>query len=402
MAVICLGVPGATSAGEATVDIGIPAVCSANGNNLAATKNGDEVLEGDLKDANGEEPAGEMQPSAGAMETALEERRPLVYLTREDRREAGIKHAIFPWLTLAGLLESEWSSERLRPVEDGRRTRDRELANSVQIAAEVTPSEWSKLELIYEYEDDDDHNRHILDEAVLSVEHGDFEWEAGRLYAPFGEYFSHFIEGPVLEFAETRATGMNLSYSPSEALDLKAYAYDGKASEASGGEVDWGIALEVSPFEMGTLGLSYISDLGDAEDPVADPEDLEGSGRVDGLSGYAVFGFGDFEFNAEFVAALNAFDALDPEADRPFAWNAEIAYYPSDRYEIAFRIEGSREIADAPQSRAGLGAAVWLWGRAALRIEYLRGTFRPGLAKDDLEQELDSIELIASQLNIEF
>lgn len=397
-------------------EAGVPDVCFGNGGDLKADDpsdedsrltgagNNEDSAERDQEEDDEQEPSKDTKGPTTTVDKAAEERRPLVYLTREDRREAGIKHEIFPWLTVAGLLESEWSNERLKPVEDGVQTRDRELGNAVQVAAEITPTDWSKLELIYEYEDDDEHNRHILDEAVLSVEYGDVEWEAGRIYVPFGEYFSHFVEGPILEVGETRAPGMNVSYAPNEGLDLKLYAYRGKVDSdgAGGDEIDWGFAIEASPVDFGTLGLSYISDIADAQDPVIEPEELISANKVDGLSGYAVFGFGDFEVNIEFIAALDAFTDLEGDRNRPLAWNAEIAYYPSDRYELAFRMEGTDEIADAPRYRTGVSGAWWIRRQVVLRLEYLYGSFKSGLAEDDLEQELNSVRLVAAQLSVEF
>lgn len=345
-------------------------------------------------------PNGEPEvPGNGQVER---ERRPLVYLTREDRREAGVRHEILPWLTVAGLLESEFTRERLAPVEGGPRSRDRELANALQFAAEIKPSDWSKIELIYEYEDDDDHNRHVLDEAVLSLESGDFEWEAGRLYVPFGEYFSQFVEGPVLEFGETRAAGMNLSWSPEEVLDLKVYAYEGRKRPGTGNEVQWGFAAEVSPTPSGTLGFSYISNITDAQDSVVDIEDLVGNRDVGGISGYAVFGLGPFEVNAEFVTALDHLQGPEPDRDRPLAWNTELAWFPGERYQLSFRLEGTREIADEPRHRVGIGGAWWVAEGAVLRLEYLYGKYKPGLAEDDLERDLDHLDLLAAQLSVEF
>jgi hypothetical protein len=119
-----------------------------------------------------------------------------------------------------------------------------------------------KGETIYEY--DDKSNRHTLDEAIAAFEGGDFELELGKLFVPFGVYFSHFVSGPLLEFGETRGRGATLSYRPDDRLDLAAFVYKGRASktESNGRDWDWGFAVEGSPFEFGSFGVSYLSESG--------------------------------------------------------------------------------------------------------------------------------------------
>jgi hypothetical protein len=115
-------------------------------------------------------------------------------------------------------------------------------------------------ELIYEYDDDDESNKQTIDEAILAFEGGDFELELGKLFVPFGEYFSHFVSGPLLEFGETRTHdwGGTLSYGPHERLDLAAFVYEARTRKAgsNAGYWDWGFAVEASPFESSTLALA--------------------------------------------------------------------------------------------------------------------------------------------------
>ncbi len=80
---------------------------------------------------------------------------------------------------------------------------------------------------------------------------------------PFGVYYSHFVSGPILGFGETQTDGMTLSYGPDDRLDVLAFVYQGRAdkSGSDGDSLDWGFALEGSPNEIGSFGISSLSDL---------------------------------------------------------------------------------------------------------------------------------------------
>lgn len=124
--------------------------------------------------------------------------------------------------------------------------------------------------------------------------------------------------------------------------------------------------------------------------------------RVAGLSAYAVVGFDRFEVTAEFVGALSSFRELDPDRDKPRAWNVELAFYPGRNVELALRLEGSDELEGAPRYQGGVAVA-WRFTRtASLTLEYLQGTFKQGLAEDSRERELDRVHQVGGQISIEF
>ena len=71
--------------------------------------------------------------------------------------------------------------------------------------------------------------------------------EAGQLYIPFGEFYSYFVTGPILEFGATRGYALVADYELSDAIDVFAYGLNSKAgkSGASGGKVDRGADLNM-------------------------------------------------------------------------------------------------------------------------------------------------------------
>jgi len=325
-----------------------------------------------------------------------------IYRTPEERREAGLKYKVTDWLTVSGLVELEYIFQRFSLSDSSRHTHDDDFSKSLQLGAEITPTSWLTGELIYEY-DDEGSGSHTLDEATASFEAGDFELVAGKQYVPFGVYLSHFVSGPILEFGETRDKGVTLAYGPDDRLDFSAFAYRGRAEKqgSNGGEWGWGLATEVSPVEWGTFGASYISDLADSREGLLRDFNDRYERRVPAWSAYGVVGLDRFEITAELVRALRSFKELDPEANRPRAWNVELAFYPAGSFEWALRLEGSNELEDAPKLQAGASVAWRIFKNVSITLEYLRGTYEKGLAEDSKERELDKVHQFGSQLSIE-
>jgi hypothetical protein len=264
-------------------------------------------------------------------------------------------------------------------------------------------------ELIYQFATDSfsewgSSDRYTLDEATVSLEASDFELVAGKQYLPFGVYFSRFVSNPILEFGETRDWGVTLSYVPGDRLDLSAFAYNGQAKkvESKGPSWDWGVAAEVSPSEYISFGVSYLSDLADSQEGLLDDFDDRYETRVDALSAFAIIEYDRFVLTGELVSALDSFEELDSDRDKPRAWNVELAFYPEGNFEWALRLEGSDEFEDAPRLQGGASVAWRVTKNASITLEYLRGSFEQGLAEDDDERELDKVHQIGALMSLEF
>src|SRR5262245_13178739 len=124
-----------------------------------------------------------------------------IYTTREERREAGEERHIAPWLVVSDLLEFEAGGQWNGFSDPSPDTRNRDLTSTLDAGIRVTPAEWWKGEAIFELEHrfEGDAPVGTLDEGTISLLYRGFELEGGRLYVPFGEYFSHFASGPLLE-----------------------------------------------------------------------------------------------------------------------------------------------------------------------------------------------------------
>ncbi len=340
-------------------------------------------------------------PAFGQEETSTEDGKEPArsYTTREERRSAGLKYEINDRITLTGLFESEYIYEGFK-FDDESRAHEDEFSAPLQLGLEMAASSWAKVELVYEF--DIAINEHILDEAVLIMEAGDFDVELGKVYMPFGEYFSHFVTGPILEFGETRDAGVVLSYTPDDRIDLSTFVYKGRAVQEDPGSssLDWGFSAEYSPFEFGTLAISYLSDLADSQERFLNDSNQLYENRVPALSGYALVGYHQFEVTAEFVHALSSFEELDSEQNKPRAWNIELAYYPKNDLELALRYEGSKEFEDGPEYKIGIGTTWRATKHIYLSLEYLNGRFQQEFSEDAEEPSRRKVHQFGARISI--
>lgn len=331
-----------------------------------------------------------------------------IYRTPQERREAGRKRELTDWFTLSGLFELEYNFQRFSLSDTSNHTHNDDVDAFLQLGLEVSPFTWMTAELIYQFFTDSFSNwrssdRHTLDEATVSLEASDFELIAGKQYLPFGVYFSRFVSAPLLEFGETRDRGVTLSYVPNDRLGFSAFAYTGQAKKvgSKGSSWDWGMAAEVSPSEYGSFGVSYLSDLADSQEGLLDDFNDRYETRVDALSAFATIEYDHLELTAELVSALDSFEELDSDRDKPRAWNVELAFYPEGDFEWALRLEGSDELEDAPRLQGGASVAWRITRYASATIEYLRGSYKAGLAEDE-ERELDKVNQFGALMSFEF
>ncbi len=324
------------------------------------------------------------------------------YRTLKERREAGLTHEITDWLQISPLIELEYVSQTFFP-EDPNLSSSTHKTNSktLQLDTRITFAEWFNAEIVYEY--DDQLDEFVLDEAIAEFELDDFKLEFGKLYVPFGEYYSRLVTGPLLEFGETRARALVLSYEPSDRLEASAFVFKSKIDKTitTNNKLDWGFSINFSPVETISAGFGYISDLSESDEKLLD-ENAFYQQRVNAVTTYANFRCDDFETSIEWLQALDSFSELDADRNRPRAWNLELAFYPDNNFEWAFRIEGSKELEDAPEFQAGIAATLHVNRNISATLEFLRGRFKRGLAEYAQNSELADQNLLVGQLVISF
>lgn len=331
------------------------------------------------------------------------ENKPKLYRSPSERREAGLGRKLTDWLSVSGLveLESEYQDFDLAAGAGGES--GTASAQSLQLGLNFLLAEQVSAEFVLEYEVNVGNS--IVDEAILKYQSDEFSVEGGRLYIPFGEYFSHFVTGPILELGETRGNSIVAEYAITDRVDLFAYGIEGMAQKqgGGGGRVDWGGGFEyANEDESFKISAGYYSDMADTDAQFLSDFDNRYRKRVGGLSLWSLIGYDTFEITAEYLGATSGFDEIDPEADRPWAANLEIAWFPRHNFQLAGRIEGSQEVEDEPEVQVGISATWLIVNRINLSVDYLYGRYQDNFVLDDDDNEIRSRQLLVAQLVFEF
>jgi len=322
--------------------------------------------------------------------------------TEQSATEPGVDSGqIGKYLSLHGLLEAEAFYVK---QDGGDEESDLSLATAeLSIEATLNQNVGGHLTLLYEDGDSDAIN---VDEAVISLNsarqfYGNSpSLHVGRMYLPFGMFNSYMISDPLsLELGETRNTAALLSLK-GESWTLKTGVFNGDTdTDSDNNNIDsWVISLEVAAGENLNLGVSYISDLAESDNALVQDAALYSS-SVPGASAFLSAQCGQFGLEAEYLAALEDFDAAlvavgeDLTGRRPEAWNLELAWMPSDKLQFAARYEQAKDFQNDVQ-RYGATVSYGLYEHVIVALEYLRADAKVALD--------DPVNTVTTQLALEF
>jgi hypothetical protein len=327
----------------------------------------------------------------------------VVYNSPQERREAGARHVLGEGFSVVSLLELE--KYRLTDkVASGQRSASYDEVAVLQLGLLAELSDWVQFELLLEAEHDTV-LRSWVDEVMLEVGNDDVALKLGKFYLPFGEYRSHFITGPLLEFAESRHTAVQLQFSLPTGLALATYAFRSKVqkqslSQHNGGDLDWGVSVNfTSSQENVRMGLGYVSDLAESDEQLLADNGNEFQRRVDAGSANFLYGWSGGEVSAELIHALDEFAELDGNYNRPRAANFETALLVKPQWQLAFRYEISRDMA-APQRQYGLALTFLAQQSWTLGFEALQGRYARAQDFDDQDRELRSSRNVAAKISM--
>jgi len=305
-------------------------------------------------------------------------------------------------LRLHTTVETEWYRDKtdLSDLPETVRERDNNLAVEFELNAEITESIDASLGFTYDLEDD--HGE--LDVYSISWETERATLSLGLQELPFAGSESQFFTDPLTAFGTLDARSIIADFEVVDGLEITAAAYRGFAARAGSSlnSADWVVGATATPADGVELTLAYLSDLADSDERLLDDEDNRYEQKVPAISLLAVWSHEALQFSVEATKALRSFDALDEQTNRPDALSAEIGWAWRDDVDLAVRFERSRELAEAPRSRAGL-AAIWRFHpNAALAVEWLRGRYARDFAFDDDDNPLSRNNFIGAQLTIRF
>ena len=333
--------------------------------------------------------------------TELEQVR--IYSNPEQRREAGFGTPLSEWLTVSGLFEIEKVFKKNRVENAQHIDMDEARSHTLQLGFEAEFSEYLKAEWVVEGEYQELLNTRF-EQATIVYELESLSLELGYQELPFGEYYSHFISGPLLEFGETTASSVIVDKTVNNQFDLMAYIFDGKTrQENSDTDLGWGLGFEFfNEDESFKLGAGYISNLAESDDEIL--ADFNNSYRIKvpawNFNGF--FGFDDFELTVEYIEAAKSFSEFEVNANKPSSFNVELAWFINPRTQIAWRIEKSRELSDEPSWQYGVAATWRVNNRLSVSAEYLKGDYKKDFATNDDDQALRDHHQFGLQMSFEF
>jgi len=327
-----------------------------------------------------------------------------IYRTPAERRNAGLGREITEWLRISTLAELEDESRQNNFSNGLSVTEDERAVLTLQLGLDFTISDWLQAELIFEAESDGVNNHSRLDEGFISAEIEQWGIKIGPQYVPFGEYYSQFVTGPLLEFGETNADSLIVDYEITNHIELAGFVYDSEVGRQTGGDsFDWGARIEFSSEdESRVLGLSYLSDLAESDEEFLKDENNSFERKVPAWNVYGLYAFSQFAITAEVVSAIGEFAEFEPVSDSPSAYNIEFAYFPGATVQLAIRTERSDEFEDAPRQQYGISASWRPRGNISLSIDYLRASYKNGFVLDGDDNDLENSNSVAAQLALEW
>ncbi len=337
-------------------------------------------------------------PASNDQEMAPPER-VRIYRNPEERREAGLGKQITEWLKFGGVveLEKEWKKNIIKGKNDLENT-DPELA--IELGFEVDYHDWLEAEVLFAIEENGRRHYQELDEGLVGVNLDELGIKIGRLYVPFGAYFSHFVTGPLLEFGQTRGDAVLMDYTFTDSVELAAYMFNSKVDRRENhNEIDWGVNLEyVSKDESIRMGVGYLSDLAESQDELLLDFNNNFLRRVPAWNAYVLIGMTSLEVTAEILRAAHTFKEFPKNANQPFAYNLELAYFPTQSIQVATRIEHSEELMDEPKWQYGISGTWALWENMTVSADYLYGRYKNKFVFDDFDNAQTAHHFIALQL----
>ena len=302
---------------------------------------------------------------------------------------------------------------------------------TVELGMEAVINEWVTGVVTLLYEDptfDDEDSSFDVDVGVVTIGNLDqFPLFAtvGKMYVPYGALLTHFPDDPLVDdpvtltFGEINEKALLVGFDMGGFI-LSAYAFNGNVEEFGDDDnqidsfgADANFTYENEPNELILkIGASYLSNLADTDgitDVINDNVGVEKvDDSVDGVAAYFSSRWKVFFLEAEFMSALDSFDAAEVPTKngggaKPAVWNIEIGFtYDWWRtLEVAFKYAGSDEAEGLtiPETRFGVVFNQEIFDATVLSIGYLNDEFDGDVFDNGTE---DDRHTVFTQVAIEF
>lgn len=307
---------------------------------------------------------------------------------QEPGASAGDRHllaALGDRVVFSGLLEVEAAAAEDFTKAD---TSDVTLA-TVELGLDARLTEWTGGHILFKFEEDADGDRLLVDEGTITLGNPEkFPWSlaAGKMYVPFGSYASNMISDPLpLEIGEINESAIRLG-GVVNGLYGSIYAFNGDVDETSGDDAirSWGANLgfgmerHALRFDLGLDWLNNMADTDALQDYLATTSTTV-AGFPAGLAVHGLLQYGPMSLLAEYVAALDAFQAgevdFNSQGAEPAALMTELAFATKlSGREVTLAL-GYQQTAEAlalglAESRALAALRVGILANTTLAFEY--------------------------------
>lgn len=341
---------------------------------------------------------GRAEPAAPEPHVEAEQNKPKIYHTPRERRDAGLETPLTDWLVFSGLAEFELTSTQDRYRDPASNGRSSDVSSAVQLGFKLAFSDYAEGELALEFTDEKMDS--VVDEAFVEFKAGDWSLTGGRQVLPFGAYYSYFVNGPLVEFTETKSSALSISYEYNELLEVAAFGFPGtKDARSQDDTIAWGVAAETALFKRKlVLGGGYIFDLADVDPDIGGTADGGPRSRVGAWNAYSALRLQAWELTLEAVETTRPFQGGTAESG---AWNVELAYVPAGNWQLAARLERSRALSGEAARSYGV-SATWLPNPIfSISIEYLRAEYGAESVFDEAGNERLERDIFTGRLSLE-
>lgn len=345
-----------------------------------------------------------IQLQADEHETYEEFNEQYEYINPFEEMVEGNGFEITDWLSIKPGIEIESESLKESFNDSVEREPDSPSVRLIEVEFELEIRHNLSAYILWEGEKEGRISRTEVAEKELAYEFGDWELTVGRFDLPFAEFSSYFITEPMVEFAETRADSLSVTYTLHDQVELKMMFLEsevGTKNNRNGHDLAYAIRW-FNDYKSFHVGVGYLTDLAESDEQFLFEHHNIYQQKVGVISFFLLYAWEQFELTIESLKADGSFIELDSMRNQPSASNLEFTWYPLDNLQLALRVEQSDELEDAPEKQLGISLAWRPYRQLEIATEFLKADYKNGFVTDDDDNILQTSETVVSRIRFEF